>query len=130
MKGLGALAPFADWSVEPQPGRGDFERWLKQSSGWDAYVQQASGGGEGRLNPADKDPRLWLPHMLSPALGNPGGNTLREFHYQSRCMRMIRAREAVSPLVTSAASRKGARRRYGWVLFTRLEMEWLVPCAQ
>jgi hypothetical protein len=28
-------------------------------------------------------PTRWVPIMMSPALGNPNGNTLQEFHYQS-----------------------------------------------
>ena len=32
--------------------------------------------------------------MMSPALGNPNGNTLQEFHYQSRCIRMVNEHEA------------------------------------
>mgnify|MGYP007078168241 CR=1 FL=1 len=59
-----------------------------------AFQVQISKNGEGRLNKGDDDPRLWLPTMLSPALGNPSAHTLREFHYQSRCMRLISRHEA------------------------------------
>ena len=116
LAGLSALRPFAAASVEPQPTRDELIAALRASGRWEAYARQASGAGEGRLSAADADPRLWLPTMLSPALGNPSGHTLREFHYQARCMRMIEARE-----------RAAGGRPYGRVLFTRLELEWLRP---
>ena len=117
LAGLSALRPFAAASVEPQPTRDELVAALRASGRWEAYAQQASGAGEGRLSPADTDPRLWLPTMLSPALGNPSGHTLREFHYQARCMRMIEAHERAA----------GDGAAYSRVLFTRLEFEWLRP---
>jgi hypothetical protein len=57
--------------------------------------------------------------MMSPALGNPNGNTLQEFHYQSRCIEMINSHEA------SGGPRRPARTPYERVMFTRLEFEWL-----
>ena len=101
--------PFAAAPVEPQPTRDELIAALRASGRWEAYARQASGAGEGRLSAADADPRLWLPTMLSPALGNLSGHTLREFHYQARCMRMIEGarargrREAVRPRALYAA---------------------------
>ena len=60
---------------------------LKRSGHWEGFKLQASKGGSGRFNWADPsfdDPRNWVPIMMSPALGNPNGNTLQEFHYQSQ----------------------------------------------
>jgi hypothetical protein len=60
-------------------------RGALQSSGhWEDYQLQASKGGSGRMNfedPAQADPRRWVPIMMSPALGNPNGNTLQELAY-------------------------------------------------
>ena len=50
--------------------------------------------------------------MLAPAFGNPGGNTLREFHYQSRCMSMVERREA-NPAVLQRSQRGLVRRASG-----------------
>ena len=91
---------------------------LKASGHWDDYVIQASKGGSGRTNWAEEegaDPKTWIPIMMSPALGNPNGNTLQELHYQSRCIDMINAHE------------RGPRggQRYERVVFTRLEFVWL-----
>jgi hypothetical protein len=49
-------------------------------------------------SPEFDDPTRWVPIMMSPALGNPNGNTLQEFHYQS----------CASP--TPDSTRKHARR--------------------
>ena len=72
------LAPFAAISVERQPSAADLAHALRRSGFFEAYARQASKQGEGRLRQEDDDPRLWLPTMLSPALGNPSANTLRE----------------------------------------------------
>ncbi len=124
-----ALAPFAAAEVVPQPTRAELIGALRAKPRlWRAYTKQASGAGEGRTSAADSDPRLWLPTMLSPALGNPGGHTLRELHYQSRCMDMIEAHEARAGGAGAAGTGPAARvYRYERVLFTRLEMEWLKP---
>ena len=74
----------------------DFKAELKKSGHWDDFKIQASRGGSGRFNwqdPKYDDPTLWVPIMMSPALGNPNGNTLQEFHYQSRCIDMINRHE-------------------------------------
>ena len=114
---IGALAPFAAVEVEPQPAAFALREALRRSGHLGAYEKQASGAGAGKLRDGDSDPRLWLPTMLSPAVGNPQANTLREFHYQSRCMDMIEATE----------SEQRGGRQYERVLFTRLENHWLAP---
>ena len=115
---IGELAPFAAVSVAPQPSPAELLDALRRSGHLPAWEKTVSGSGAGRLRPEDNDPRLWLPTMLSPALGNPQANTLREFHYQSRCMDMIEAAER-------GPTRGG--REYARVLFTRLENHWLHP---
>ena len=115
---IGALAPFAAVEVEPQPTAQELRDALKASGFLEGYERQVSGAGAGKLRPSDQDPRLWLPTMLSPALGNPQANTLREFHYQSRCMAMIEAAER-GPVRNA--------RLYERVLFTRVENHWLHP---
>lgn len=110
-----SLGPFAAVSVEPQPSVAELAEALHATPHWDAYAKQSSANGEGRLSPKDTDPRLWLPSMLSPVFGNPGGNTMREFHYQSRCHALIVARE------------KRRAGTYSRVMFTRIEFEWLQP---
>ena len=112
---IGELAPFANVSVEPQPSAEELAEVLRRSGHFESYEKQVSAAGAGRMRPEDIDARLWLPTMLSPALGNPQANTLREFHYQSRCMDMIEAAEAQR------------RRAYRRVLFTRLENHWVHP---
>ncbi|KAL1496703.1 hypothetical protein AB1Y20_014296 [Prymnesium parvum] len=112
---VGALAPFTAAAVEEQPSAEALRREV-EASGWgEAWRAQVKGGGEGRLREGEEDARLWLPTMLSPALGNPAAHTLREFHYQSRCLRMMKKQEAEQAY------------RYGRVLFSRLEFEWLRP---
>ena len=120
LDGIGALAPFAATSVIRMPSPAELRTELKKSGHWDDFKLQASKGGSGRFNfddPAFDDPKRWVPIMMSPALGNPNGNTLQEFHYQSRCIDMIKTHE------------RGARRgvSYERVMFTRLEFEWLAP---
>lgn len=81
LRGISALQPFAAASVIPMPRPGDLRRELRKSGHWEDFKIQASKGGSGRFNWADKahdDPKLWVPIMLSPALGNPLGNTLQE----------------------------------------------------
>lgn len=112
---IGELAPFAAVEVEPQPTAGELLEALRGSGHLEALAKQASGAGAGRLRVEDTDPRLWLPTMLSPAVGNPQANTLREFHYQSRCLTMIERAE------------RARGRPYERVLFTRLENHWLAP---
>ena len=112
---IAELAPFTDVQIAPQPSAAELTDALRSSGHFGAYEKQASGPGTGRLRAEDMDPRLWLPTMLSPAVGNPQANTLREFHYQSRCMGMIEQAEA------------RRRRPYSRVLFTRLENHWLYP---
>ena len=112
---IAELAPFADVQIAPQPSAAELTDALRTSGHFGAYEKQASGPGTGRLRAEDMDPRLWLPTMLSPAVGNPQANTLREFHYQSRCMGMIEQAEA------------RRRRPYSRVLFTRLDNHWLHP---
>lgn len=114
---IAALAPFVSVEVEPQPTAQGLRAALEASGHLPAYERQSSGAGAGKLRPTDTDPRLWLPTMLSPAVGNPQANTLREFHYQSRCMRMIEEAER---------SRRGGK-LYERVLFTRVENHWLHP---
>lgn len=112
---IAALGPFTSQSIIPQPTTAYLREAIERSGFLAHYQRQLSKNGEGRLNPADADPRLWLPTMLSPAMGNPGAHTLREFHYQSRCLGLIEAHE------------ESRGRKYGRVLFTRLEFEWLHP---
>ena len=88
---ISALGPFAGATVEVQPSTASLKMSIERSGFMRHYKRQISSNGAGRLNPSDDDPRLWLPTMLSPALGNPSAHTLREFHYQSRCLNMIRA---------------------------------------
>ena len=76
--------------ISPNKNFGDF---ISSSGFWEQYARQASKGGDGRLNPADEDPRLWLPTMVAPVLGNPSAHTLREFHYQSRCFGLMQRHE-------------------------------------
>ena len=109
-----ALEPFVKaFEVERQLSGEEMRAALERSGFGPAFARQVSGAGAGRLDPNHEDPRQWLPTMLSPAFGNPQGNTLREFHYQSRCMRMIEKAEAER------------RAEYSRVLFTRLEFLWL-----
>jgi len=59
---------------------------LEGSGHFGDYVTQASKGGSGRFDfkrPDSSDPTTWVPIMMSPALGNPNGNTLQERHCQS-----------------------------------------------
>mmetsp|Transcript_26447 Transcript_26447/g.57964 ORF Transcript_26447/g.57964 Transcript_26447/m.57964 type:complete len:383 (-) Transcript_26447:131-1279(-) len=96
----------------------DLRELLKLSGHWEDYKIQASKGGSGRLDwsdPEHEDPRKWIPIMMSPALGNPNGNTLQEFFYQNRCINMIGRHE----------TDKRGEVRYERVVFPRLEMEWL-----
>ena len=118
LDGISELGPFAATSVVRQLTRGDIVAEMRRSPAWAQYEVQIGRGGDGRLRPEDEDPRLWLPTMLSPALGNPSGNVLREMVYQSRCYHMVEAHER-------SAARRGER--YARVLFTRLEFEWVVP---
>ena len=118
LDGIGALAPFAATSVIRMPRPFELRAELKKSGHWDDFKLQASKGGSGRFNWQDKaydDPKMWVPIMMSPALGNPNGNTLQEFHYQSRCIDMINSHER----------QKRGGVRYERVMFTRLEFEWL-----
>ena len=118
LDGIGALAPFAAASVIRMPRPFELRAELKKSGHWDDFKLQASKGGSGRFNWQDKaydDPKMWVPIMMSPALGNPNGNTLQEFHYQSRCIDMINSHER----------QKRGGVRYERVMFTRLEFEWL-----
>ena len=120
LDGIGELAPFAATSVIRMPSPQELRTELKKSGKWPDFQLQASKGGSGRFNwvdPQYDDPRMWVPIMMSPALGNPNGNTLQEFHYQSRCINMIGSHERTS--------RRGLR--YDRVMFTRLEFEWLAP---
>ena len=122
LDGISALAPFASASVIRMPRPSELRSELKKSGHWEDFKLQASKGGSGRFNWADPsfdDPRNWVPIMMSPALGNPNGNTLQEFHYQSRCIEMINGHEA------SGGPRRPARTPYERVMFTRLEFEWL-----
>lgn len=114
---IAELAPFAAVDVKPQPTAAELHAALARSGHLPSYERQTSGAGAGKLRAEDNDPRLWLPTILSPALGNPQANTLREFHYQSRCMDMIERAER--------GARAGAE--YERVLFTRLENHWLHP---
>ncbi|KAL1495487.1 hypothetical protein AB1Y20_016853 [Prymnesium parvum] len=119
LRGLSALAPFASASIIPMPRASDLRRELRRSGHWEDFKTQASKGGSGRFNWDDKahdNPKLWVPIMLSPALGNPLGNTLQEFHYQSRCIQQIDDYERTSMRGGMAYER---------VMFTRLEFEWL-----
>ena len=155
LEGIDALAPFAAASVIRMPRPAELRAELKRSGHWVDFKTQASKGGSGRFNWADpryEDPTLWVPIMMSPALGNPNGNTLQEFHYQSRCIEMITAYERAGGGVLGAqvASSRGGglgagyRRasrllqrasgrppglRYERVMFTRLEMEWHPPLS-
>jgi len=99
------------------PSRGELSDALNKSGHFEDYKLQASLGGSGRNynDPTHADPRKWVPIMMSPVLGNPLGNTLQEFHYQSRCINMVGAHEV--------EERRGAR--YERVVFTRLEFDWL-----
>jgi hypothetical protein len=107
LEGIGALAPFAAASIIRMPRPFELRAELKKSGHWDDFKVQASRGGSGRFNwqdPAFEDPRLWVPIMMSPALGNPNGNTLQEFHYQSRCINMINAYERAGGANGAAAA--------------------------
>ena len=118
LEGISAVGPFAATSIIQMPSPADLRAELKNSGHWDDFKIQASKGGSGRFqfdDPAFDDPRSWVPIMLSPALGNPNGNTLQEFHYQSRCIQMVEAHEKTQ--------RNGVQ--YNRVMFTRLEFEWL-----
>ena len=87
LRGISALEPFAAASVIPMPRPADLRRELRKSGHWEDFRVQASKGGSGRFNWADKahdDPKLWVPIMLSPALGNPLGNTLQAAHAAPR----------------------------------------------
>ena len=122
LDGISALRPwFARTSVILMPTPADLRDELKGSGHFADYETQASKGGSGRFDftsPHSAEPTNWVPIMMSPALGNPNGNTLQEFHYQSRCIRMINEHEA-------SDARDG--RQYERVMFTRLEFEWLKP---
>jgi hypothetical protein len=122
LDGIGELAPFAEASVIRMPRPFELRAELRKSGHWEDFKLQASKGGSGRFNwddPAFDDPRRWVPIMMSPALGNPNGNTLQEFHYQSRCIDMINRHER------TGGPRRPPGRRYERVMFTRLEFEWL-----
>ena len=96
LDGIGTLRPFARASVIPMPTPAQLRTELEASTHFREYEIQASKGGSGRFNwvdPAFNDPRRWIPIMMSPVLGNPHGNTLQEFHYQSRCIDMVGAHE-------------------------------------
>ena len=69
-----ALRPFAAVSIEPQPTAAELLAAIRRSGYGELYEKQISGPGAGKLRPTDADPRLWLPTMLAPALGNPSGN--------------------------------------------------------
>lgn len=155
LEGISALAPFASASVIRMPRPFELRAELKKSGHWEDFKVQASKGGSGRFNwqdPAYDDPRMWVPIMMSPALGNPNGNTLQEFHYQSRCINMINTYERMGGLDGAAAATasgggvggasslvlgrrdlvgsphaRPAGMRYERIMFTRLEMEWLAP---
>jgi hypothetical protein len=158
LDGIRAVGPFASTSVIRMPRPADLRAALKSSGHWEDFKLQASKRGSGRFNWDDHyfdDPTTWVPIMMSPALGNPNGNTLQEFHYQSRCIDMINAYErsggvssfgaggrSASPDATdggaahSSALAQAERRlrrarpagmRYERVMFTRLEFEWLAP---
>ena len=73
-----AVGPFVATSVVRQLTREEIAEQMRGSPAWKQYEVQIGRGGDGRLRPEDTDPRLWLPTMLSPALGNPSGNVLRE----------------------------------------------------
>ena len=76
--------PPAAFGPRRQLTREEIAEKMRGSPAWEQYEVQIGRGGDGRLRPEDTDPRLWLPTMLSPALGNPSGNVLRETVYQSR----------------------------------------------
>lgn len=76
--------PPAAFGPRRQLTREEIAEQMRGSPAWKEYEVQIGRGGDGRLRPEDTDPRLWLPTMLSPALGNPSGNVLRETVYQSR----------------------------------------------
>jgi hypothetical protein len=127
LRGIGALAPFARTSVISMPTPDQLRLELQKSGHWEDFKIQASKGGSGRFNwddPAYDDPRKWVPIMMSPALGNPNGNTLHEFHYQSRCIGMVGEHEHASLSRRDAA---GRILQYERVMFTRLEFEWVAP---
>ena len=90
---ISQLAPFTAADVRLQPTSEELRLAVSSSGFWEQYARQASKGGDGRLNPADEDPRLWLPTMVAPVLGNPSAHTLREFHYQSRCFGLMQRHE-------------------------------------
>lgn len=121
LAGISALRQwFARTSVIIMPTPAELRTALEGSGHFSDYETQASKGGSGRFDfkrPDSADPTTWVPIMMSPALGNPNGNTLQEFHYQSRCIRMVNEHEAEA---------RGGR-RYERVMFTRLEFEWLHP---
>ena len=76
--------PPAAFGPRRQLTREEIAEQMRGSPAWKEYEVQIGRGGDGRLRPEDTDPRLWLPTMLSPALGNPSGNVLRETVHQSR----------------------------------------------
>ena len=80
LEGISELRPFAAASVIQMPRPADLRQELQQSGHWEDFKIQASKGGSGRFNWDDKsfdDPKRWVPIMMSPALGNPLGNTLQ-----------------------------------------------------
>ena len=87
LAGISALRPwFARTSVILMPTPAELRTALEGSGHFADYVTQASKGGSGRFDfkrPDSADPTTWVPIMMSPALGNPNGNTLQERHYQS-----------------------------------------------
>ena len=87
LAGISALRPwFARTSVILMPTPAELRTALEGSGHFGDYVTQASKGGSGRFDfkrPDSADPTTWVPIMMSPALGNPNGNTLQERHCQS-----------------------------------------------
>ncbi len=87
LRSIDALAPFAATSVVRQLTRLELAAQLRASPAWAQYQVQIGRGGDGRLRPEDDDPRLWLPTMLSPALGSRliwGSNPRRRAEHSGR----------------------------------------------
>ena len=86
LAGISALRPwFARTSVIIMPTPAELRRALEGSGHFGDYETQASKGGSGRFDfkrPDSADPTTWVPIMMSPALGNPNGNTLQALHCQ------------------------------------------------
>ena len=81
LDGISALKPwFARTSVIIMPTPAELRRALEGSGHFGDYETQASKGGSGRFDytgPNSAEPTTWVPIMMSPALGNPNGNTLQ-----------------------------------------------------